>query len=42
MQGHGLGLGIVADLVAAYEGQLVLAESAMGGLKVSVLLPLRA
>lgn len=41
MQGHGLGLGIVADLVAAYDGQLNLSESTMGGLQVAVQLPLR-
>lgn len=42
VQGHGLGLSIVADLIAAYGGQLSFAESTMGGLKVEVVLPLRA
>lgn len=41
VQGHGLGLGIVADLVAAYDGRLDLAESTIGGLQVSVQLPLQ-
>ncbi len=37
--GHGLGLGIVSDLVEAYEGQLELGESVSGGLRVEVQLP---
>ncbi len=39
--GHGLGLGIVADIVAAYEGRLDFARDAeLGGLAVGVTLPL--
>jgi len=39
--GHGLGLGIVADIVAAYDGRLDFArDAALGGLAVSVALPL--
>jgi signal transduction histidine kinase len=37
--GHGLGLGIVSDLVEAYEGRLDLGESVLGGLRVEVQLP---
>lgn len=37
--GHGLGLGIVSDLVEAYEGHLDLGESVYGGLRVEVRLP---
>ena len=40
--GHGLGLGIVSDIVAAYRGELVLGQSAPGGLLVTVTLPLPA
>ncbi|ROM96814.1 sensor histidine kinase [Pseudomonas brassicacearum] len=39
--GHGLGLGIVRDIVEAWGGELVLQESEWGGLKVVVLLPKR-
>lgn len=39
--GHGLGLAIAADRVAAYGGQLTLAEVAGGGLAVTVTLPAR-
>ncbi|TVT81430.1 sensor histidine kinase [Pseudomonas sp. H3(2019)] len=39
--GHGLGLGIVRDIVEAWGGALVLQESEWGGLKVVVLLPKR-
>ena len=37
--GSGLGLAIVADLVALYGGRLELSRSALGGLKVELLLP---
>ncbi|PTS86384.1 ATP-binding protein [Pseudomonas sp. HMWF032] len=37
--GHGLGLGIVRDIVDAWGGQLQLADSALGGLQVTVTLP---
>ncbi|MEH6491023.1 MAG: sensor histidine kinase [Halopseudomonas sp.] len=40
--GHGLGLGIVLDLVQAYDGELELSEATLGGLLVEVRLPLRA
>ncbi len=39
--GHGLGLGIVRDIVEAWGGELVLQESEWGGLKVVVELPKR-
>ena len=35
-QGHGLGLGIVRDIVEAWGGQLSLQESTMGGLRVAI------
>lgn len=37
--GTGLGLSIVTDLVQSYRGTLTLARSAMGGLRVDVVLP---
>jgi signal transduction histidine kinase len=37
--GHGLGLSIVSDTVVAYGGKLVLGESALGGLRVSLHFP---
>ncbi|MFG0721327.1 sensor histidine kinase [Pseudomonas sp. GLN_6] len=37
--GHGLGLGIVRDIVDAWGGQLQLGDSDLGGLRVSVTLP---
>ncbi|MDZ5602375.1 sensor histidine kinase [Pseudomonas sp. RP23018S] len=40
--GHGLGLGIVRDIVEAWAGQIVLLQSPLGGLRVSVELPRRA
>lgn len=39
--GHGLGLGIVRDIVDAWGGTLSLCDSDLGGLRVSVELPLR-
>ncbi|MBP8203464.1 MAG: sensor histidine kinase [Pseudomonas sp.] len=39
--GHGLGLGIVRDIVDAWAGQLQLTESPLGGLRVRVTLPLK-
>nr|WP_253912145.1 sensor histidine kinase [Pseudomonas sp. CVAP\ len=39
--GHGLGLGIVRDIVEAWGGEMVLQESEWGGLKVVVELPRR-
>ncbi len=38
--GHGLGLAIVKDLVGDYGGEMTFAKSALGGLEVSVTLPL--
>lgn len=38
--GHGLGLGIVRDIVEAWGGDLQLAESRLGGLQVSLRLPI--
>ncbi len=40
--GHGLGLGIVRDIVDAWGGQLQLGESALGGLAVLIELPARS
>jgi signal transduction histidine kinase len=39
--GHGLGLGIVRDIVDAWGGSLQLAESPLDGLRVTVSLPLK-
>jgi signal transduction histidine kinase len=41
VNGQGLGLAIVGDLVEVYRGQVVLGQSALGGLKVTVVLPWR-
>ena len=38
-EGHGLGLGIVRDILAAWNGRLTLRQSALGGLQASVHLP---
>ena len=38
--GHGLGLAIVSDIVAAYHGELVLGRAGLGGLSVGIRLPL--
>ena len=40
--GHGLGLGIVRDIVDAWGGSLALLESPLGGLRVSIELPRKA
>lgn len=40
--GHGLGLGIVRDIVEAWGGRLQLLESPLGGLRVSIHLPERS
>ena len=37
--GSGLGLAIVADLLESHGGKLQLSQSALGGLKVTLLLP---
>jgi signal transduction histidine kinase len=42
VEGHGLGLGIARDIVSAWNGELSLAQSALGGLRVSIVLPRRA
>lgn len=39
VDGHGLGLGIVRDIVEVWGGQLTLEDSPLGGLRVSILLP---
>lgn len=39
--GSGLGLSIVTDIAAIYHGELQLARSALGGLRASLMLPLR-
>ncbi|MGF6391973.1 ATP-binding protein [Pseudomonas plecoglossicida] len=39
VDGHGLGLGIVRDIVEAWGGSLTLLESPLGGLRVSIQLP---
>ncbi|WP_394242161.1 ATP-binding protein [Halopseudomonas laoshanensis] len=39
VNGQGLGLAIVGDLVEVYRGQVTLAEAALGGLEVTVVLP---
>jgi len=39
VEGHGLGLGIVRDIVDAWGGRLALLESPLGGLRVSIELP---
>ena len=40
--GHGLGLGIVRDIVEAWGGQMQLETGALGGLLVRIKLPGRA
>ncbi|WP_060507936.1 sensor histidine kinase [Pseudomonas sp. NBRC 111124] len=42
VDGHGLGLGIVRDIVEAWGGRLALLESPLGGLRVSIELPRKA
>lgn len=39
--GHGVGLGIVRDIVEAWSGSLQLLDSPLGGLRVSIELPAR-
>jgi signal transduction histidine kinase len=39
--GHGLGLGIVRDIIDAWGGQMRLTDSALGGLCVNVVLPVK-
>ncbi len=41
VDGHGLGLGIVRDIVEAWGGQMTLQDSPLGGLRVSIQLPVR-
>ena len=41
-EGHGLGLGIVRDMLAAWNGSLALEQSSLGGLRVVIRLPLRS
>lgn len=37
--GHGIGLAVVRDIVAAYDGQLEIGKSALGGARVTIVLP---
>jgi two-component system sensor histidine kinase PhoQ len=39
VEGHGLGLAIVTELVAAYGGTIDIGHSELGGAKISVRLP---
>ena len=39
--GHGIGLAIVADIVSAYDGELNIDRSALGGARIEIRLPLR-
>jgi two-component system osmolarity sensor histidine kinase EnvZ len=39
--GTGLGLAVARDIALAYGGEVDLADSALGGLRVEVVLPLR-
>lgn len=39
--GHGLGLGIVRDIIEAWNGHIELQDSPLGGLRVMVRLPRR-
>ncbi|MCY1456692.1 Virulence sensor histidine kinase PhoQ [compost metagenome] len=41
VDGHGLGLGIVRDIVEVWGGQMTLQDSPLGGLRVSIALPRR-
>jgi len=41
VDGHGLGLGIVRDIVEVWGGQMTLQDSPLGGLQVSIALPRR-
>jgi len=38
-EGHGLGLGIVSDILTAWRGAWSLKESPLGGLRVRIALP---
>lgn len=42
VDGHGLGLGIVRDIIEVWSGQMTLQDSPLGGLRVSIELPRRA
>lgn len=42
IDGHGLGLGIVRDIVEVWSGHMTLQDSPLGGLRVNIALPARA
>lgn len=42
IDGHGLGLGIVRDIVEVWNGHMTLQDSPLGGLRVNIALPARA
>ena len=41
VEGHGLGLAIVLEIVSAYNGEIVIKQSNLGGACISVLLKTR-
>lgn len=38
-EGQGIGMAVVADLVSAYQGQLEISQSDLGGAKLSLIFP---
>ena len=41
-EGQGIGMAVVADLVSAYQGQLEIKQSDLGGAKLTLIFPIRA